>query len=661
MNWREAIAEQSSRGLMWFTFGLGAGSAVYFSLSSEPSAVVLGVSFLLAVPLLLAPKAGFALPILLSAGLLSGFGVAGLRTHLVAAPKLASTYSGLVEGTVFRTDQSFSGAPRVWLKDVKLDTAAPPPDYIRLSFPSEATVWLKIGTRIQARALLSPPQGKTDPDGYDFQRAAWFLRLGAVGYARDPPQQIGQDRQGFRLWLDQLRQGFGMFLDRNLSQPSSGFAKALLIGDRSSIDKADLQALRDSNLAHLLAISGLHMGLLTALFFGGTRLVLVLAFKSWDARWIKKLAAGTALVAGLAYLGMSGFGIATQRAFVMIGVMLMAILVDRPAISLRSLTLAALILLLIAPENILNAGFQMSFAATSALVVGFEAARPWFQRQQNKAIHEGSAVILSSFLAGLATAPVAAFHFNRIAYLGLPANLLTVPLMGFVIIPGLLLGSVFQVIGLGWVFFGAAEWALEWVVFVAHWTSDIPNAVGMVQASDPIALAVLATGWTVFAIWKGPFRWTGLLPCVLALILWSQPDRPDILISGRSGAVGVLTDQGRAVNKDRAAAFEILQWLENDGSTMTQEQSAALWPQNRLARFPNDVLVYSSSKRPGFWIPCDEGQIVIAPKLDITLSGRCTYITKASFRKTAAIAVYITEKGAVLAPTSKTGRLWQDQ
>ena len=149
----------------------------------------------------------------------------------------------------------------------------------------------------------------------------------------------------------------------------------MIVGDRVGVSRDSTQALRDSNLAHLLAISGLHMGLATALLFGASRLILAL-LPIPARRWrIKAIAAGIALAGAFAYLVLSGMSIATQRAFIMVAVALIAIMLNRPPITLRALTVAALLILTLRPESLTHVGFQMSFAATAAIIAGFEWAR----------------------------------------------------------------------------------------------------------------------------------------------------------------------------------------------------------------------------------------------------------------------------------------------
>ncbi|MEL6795120.1 MAG: ComEC/Rec2 family competence protein, partial [Pseudomonadota bacterium] len=301
---------------------------------------------------------------------------------------------------------------------------------------------IRPGDRISIFANIGPPGGPVEPGGFDYRRTAWFLGLGAIGYARGAPVEIeaaGRPalprRMAIALAGERARIAEG--LRERLPGETGAFAAAVTVGERAGIPSASLEALRRSNLAHLLAISGLHMGLVTALVFSGARLVLSLTPIA-NRRWrTKRAAAGVALAAAVAYLALSGASIATQRAFIMAAVALVAVMLNRPAITLRALAVAALVILAYRPESLTHVGFQMSFAATAAIIAGFDFARErgWVAGQKErgalgKVAAYGVALLGTSLLAGLATAPFSAFHFNQISHYGLLGNLAAVPIMG---------------------------------------------------------------------------------------------------------------------------------------------------------------------------------------------------------------------------------------
>lgn len=376
-----------------------------------------------------------------------------------------------------------------------------------------------------------------------------------------------------------------------LPGPRGAFAAAIAVGDRSNIDAGDAEALRAANLAHLLAISGLHMGLLTGLVFALMRLALAALPGGLASVSAKKVAAVAALAAGLGYLLLSDATVATQRAFVMVAVAFTAVLLDRPAITLRGLALAAAVILALRPVSLMDAGFQTSFAATAALVAGYEEVRRrrqaiWAEAERGQRSRRDrlmrtaalylAALVFTSVVAGVATAPYAAYHFNRVAPYGLPANLAAVPVMGLVIAPAGIAAAVLAPLGLE----GPALWlmgeGIAWVLTVAHATAALHGAVRPVPVAPEPVLALVTLGGLWLFLWRGRFRLAGLAGVAAALALWvGAPQRPEVLIALGARLVGVLGSKGRVLDHDRAQSFVAETWLRRDGAAAAQADAAA--------------------------------------------------------------------------------------
>lgn len=420
---------------------------------------------------------------------------------------------------------------------------------------------------------LAAPSGPVEPGGFDFQRHAWFGQLGAVGYTRIPVLALYPPEAGaVGLFLHRLRMRISKSVQRQMPGEAGAFAAAVITGDRSGMGQATLNDLRASNLAHLLAISGLHMGLLTGFVFTALRYLMAL-FPSLVLHFaVKKIAAVLALLAGAAYLALSGGNIATERAFVMVAVMFVAVLLDRRALTLRAVAIAAVIILVFRPEALSGPGFQMSFAATTALVAVFGLMRHWRGVAVPKLLQPVLAVVISSAVAGAATAPIAAAHFNRIADYGLLANLLSVPLMGLVVMPGAVLAACLAPFGLGWIGLAIMEPAIRWILAVAHWVATLEGAVSYVPTPPQAVIPVMAFGFLWVVLWRGRWwvRGLGFVPVVLAFVAWGQAERPSLLISDTAGLVGVMGSQGRVLNKAKGEGFAARSWLENDGDGATQ-------------------------------------------------------------------------------------------
>ena len=355
---------------------------------------------------------------------------------------------------------------------------------------------------------------------------------------------------------------------------AGAFAAAIMTGDRSGMGQASLEALRASNLAHLLAISGLHMGLLVGFVFAVIRYGLALI--PWVAlRWpVKKLAAGVALGVGAFYLALSGGNVATERAFIMVAVVLVAVLLGRRALTLRAVAIAALIVLVWQPESLTGPGFQMSFSATVALIAVFRALRGVDLRHLPRWSRPVLSVFVSSLVAGLATAPYAAAHFNMISHYGLIANLVSVPLMGAVVMPAAVLASCLAPFGLDWIGFALMEAGLRWILFVAHSVAAQPGALSHVVAPAGIVLPVLTLGLVWVILWQGRARFAGLLAVPLAFVLWQNSTRPVLLVADDGALIGVLGAQGRSLSKPTGSGFVAGIWLENDGAPVPQDIAA---------------------------------------------------------------------------------------
>jgi competence protein ComEC len=375
--WGDAVLlGQRGHLFPWAPVILAIGIGFYFLLPIEPdwqAYAAVGAAGVICAAAALRHPGGFAALAWAVVLIATGFSLAGLRAHRVAAPVLDWRYYSPVEGRVVGLDRSASDAMRVTLDRVVLERVSPTrrPGRVRLSLHGPPAD-LKPGQRIMTTAHLSPPQGPLEPGGFDFRRHAWFQGLGAVGYTRTPVLTVAPPLDGVAgLGIFVLRMEASRRVRAVLAGDVGGFAAAVTTGDRSDVGQAALDALRASNLAHLLAISGLHMGLLAGFVFALLRIVLSL-FPALALRiTVKKVAAFGAMTAAAVYLALSGGNVATERAFVMVAVVLLAVLVGRRAFSLRAVAMAALIVLVLRPEALLGPGFQMSFAATTALIAFF--------------------------------------------------------------------------------------------------------------------------------------------------------------------------------------------------------------------------------------------------------------------------------------------------
>lgn len=659
------IETQRQQLALWIPVLFAIGISGYFAIPAEPADWML---WLLGAMLILLAGAALRAGPTARVGLLlallpaAGFAAAALRSAVVAAPVLAYERTAAVEGRIVGLSRSASDLPRVLLDRVVIHGVAPAdtPAYVRISL-SEATPpeVLRPGLRIIGTARLSPPGGPTEPGGFDFRAIAWFESLGAVGYTRTPMLEMeGGDASGFHQIAFRLRMALSAHIQARVPGQNGAFAAAILTGDRSHIDRGVEDDLRISTLYHLVSISGLHMSLLAAAVFAIVRYGLALApylALNWP---LKKIAAWAALAGGAAYLAVSGFGVPTQRAYVMTAVVLVAVLLDRPALTMRSVALAAFVVLAVAPESLMQAGFQMSFAATTALIAAFEGLRglSWWRATQIdrrwRLAKPLIGVAMTSLVAGAATAPFSAFHFNIMAQYGLLANLLGVPAMGVVVMPAAVIGLIAAPFGLDWLPFTAMGWGIGYILGVAAFVAGLGGAVIGVPAGPGITLGLLALGGVLIVLWCGRGRWVGLAPMALGLALWAGHDRPDILIAENGRLFGVRTEMGRMLSGDRGNGYAAESWLENDGDTATQAEAHARGALTRAQhRIEAEVpglgrIVYVGRSDPGPAAQeCAAARILIAPNWPIVPEGPCMFIGQDRLREDGAMAIRLSAAG----------------
>ena len=655
----------------WAPVCLGLGIALWFGLRFEPGGWHYAAMGLGAVLCLLAGRRTAYAPLCLGAALvLAGALIAGHRAHSVAGPVLGWRSYGPVEGTVVEVDRSASDKARITLADVVMGDVPPSrtPRRVRLSLHGD---WPGVdpvpGMRVMTTAHLSPPAGPVEPGGFDFQRHAWFEGLGAVGYVQVPLVLAAPGEGGLRHLVGRARAALSAAMQAALPGETGAFAAAVTTGDRSGMSPQTIETLRDSNLAHLLAISGLHMGLLTGFVFAALRTVLAAIPPVALRLPAKKVSAVVALLAATVYLALSGGAVATERAYVMAVVMLGAVLLDRRAISLRSVALAALIVLMLRPEALAGPGFQMSFSATLALVVAFQTLRRHRTRRLPKWIRPVAAVLTTSFVAGMATAPFSAAHFNQMAHYGLAANLLSVPVMGSLVIPAAVVAALLAPLGLAAPALWAMGLGIDWILLVAERVASLDGATTLVPGPPSSFLPAFALGAIVLSLWRGPMRLAGLAPMAVAFALWAVTERPLGLVSDTGGLVGWMGPEGRALSRPRGDGFVARVWLENDGDAASQEEAAARSGGEGWERLPlpgGGVLhhLHGRSGPERAEAACRPGAVLVLTET-WDGSGPCRVLDAEALRGTGAVAL-VERGGTLVAITARDvsgHRLWNDE
>jgi competence protein ComEC len=582
----QRLDAERDRWVLWLPVALGAGIAFYFELAFEPPLWLGGLVIGIGVLLLWLGAAGLPVRPLALATIAFGAGLtaATWRTSQVGAPVLARTYGpAAVEGHVVEVTLLPEGR-RVILDQVSLRgvPAAETPARVRLSLQRGGGERLTTGDRISVVATLSPPPGPAAPGAFDFQRFAWFARLGGVGYAQGAPTVVqAGEPSGIVMWLDELRRRLTARLVAALPGDAGAIAAALITGDQTGISKDTMQAMRDSGLAHLLSISGLHITFAALLVIGLVRYGLAAVPRLALRYPIKKWAAVAGLLGALFYTLLAGAPVPAQRSFLMLAIVLLGVLVDRTALTMRLVCWAALVILLVLPESLVGASFQLSFAAVVALVAAWEAWQPWRARHAERAPTPAgrfggylAASLFTTLVASIATAGFSAYHFNRLSLVGVFANLVAVPLTGIWVMPWGLLALLLLPFGLESVALVPMGWGIEAIMAVAREAAGWPVAAAVTQAMPGASLWLLTLGGLWLCLWRTRWRLWGLAPVALALLLGPLQRPPDILVSGDARLVGVRTaDGGMLLSSGRIERFTGDSWVRRAGA-----EQAGLWP-----------------------------------------------------------------------------------
>ena len=582
---RSLEAEQE-QWFLWLPVMFGAGIALYFLLPVEPWTL----PALLPAVAALALRFGLgrsALVRLAGAALLAaalGFAAAKLRTEAMRAPVLERQTGPVdVTGFVELVEPRSPKGQRVTLRVAAMEKVEPDRQphrvRVRTAEPKGDARPLQPGDAVRIKATLSPPPGPSLPGDYDFARAAWFQGLGAVGYATAAPEPVGDLAEppwSLRAMaaVARVRQAIGRRIVEALPGQTGAIANALITGERGGISEATNQAFRDSGLFHILSISGLHMVIMAGAVFFTIRLALA-AIPAIALRYpIKKWAAVGAMAGALGYLLISGAAFATVRSYIMISIMFLAVLLDRPAMALRNVALAALAILLAWPESLFDPGFQMSFAAVVALVSAYE----WLRTRAGEpapvagqpAIRHAllflGGIVTSTLVASVAVAPFGIYHFHNTQLFAILANLVAIPICNIVVMPAALAALVALAFGLEALPLAVMGWGIEVMVWCAEAVAALPGAVGRVPAIPTPAFVAMVAGGLWWALWRTRWRLLGLVPIATGLMLAPTGQRPDALVGRGATVVAVRDGDGRlSVLAGRGATFEIARWLEHDG------------------------------------------------------------------------------------------------
>ncbi|MBL8906676.1 MAG: ComEC/Rec2 family competence protein [Rhizobiales bacterium] len=589
------MAAQESALFAWLPVCLTAGIWIYFWRETEPSLIAIAAVAALGLALALVwLKHRFPLVLGLCL-LLAGICLAKTRTEWVRAPVLpATTGEVLCEGTVERIEARRGNRVSITLRITALTGVAPghTPSAVKLLAPARPAV--EIGDRIKARCRLSPPPAPVSPGGFDYARTLWFEGIGATGRVIGSVEVLDRATSlagEFQAGLQNLRAAIGERVRARLAGDIGAIGEALITGERAEISRDANTSMQISGLAHVLSISGLHMSLVAGGVFALVRGLLAL-WPGLVLQWpIKKWAACAALLAGFGYLLLSGSEIATRRSYIMLAIMFIAILIDRPALSTRNLALAALFILAIEPEAAISASFQMSFLAVAGLVSFFDA---WYGRGSDEkrvassvwmtALRLAARMILlaaaTTLIAGTLSSIPAIYHFGRASPYSLIANLLAMPVIGFLIMPMAVASVWLMPLELEYWPLTIMGEGIRLMLAISAWVSTLPGARLNLPSVPLPASLLLAAAALVLCLARGRLRFTGLALVPLALVIALYRSEPDILVERTAANVAVRTPEGTlSFASLRRGRFAAEKWLQANGeeAQLSPASDAGAW------------------------------------------------------------------------------------
>ncbi|MFL6799797.1 MAG: ComEC/Rec2 family competence protein [Xanthobacteraceae bacterium] len=579
-----------TRGLVpWIAICFAFGIGIYFAVDQEPQVWAAALALATAVSgATLARQRPFAFPVTVAlAAIAAGFATATIKRAIVAHPVLSAPLWNAEIAGFIEIREERERSDRITVRVARMGGARLPQPLERVRVAVRKGTAPPVGSFVEFKGRLSPPLEPLRPGGYDFARDIYFQRIAATGFVTGRIHVADTtERAGFWLryatFVDQLRGMIDSRIRAVLNGDKGAIASALITGKRDAISGSVNEAMYMSGLGHILSISGYHMAVVVAIVFFAIRASLALV-PAFTRHPIKKWAAIVALAIAAFYLLLSGGEVATQRSFIMVALVLIGVMIDRATLTFRTLTVAALVVLLLAPEALVHPSFQMSFAATLALVAGYQGSMPWMTAGADTpvgariALWGGSWVIgslLVSLLAGTATLPYAAYHFHRLAPYGVLANLLAMPIVSVVVMPLGIAGVLVMPLGLDascWFMMGQG---VEWMMAVAIWVAGLPGAMGRMAAFGTAPLLLCSFGLVLLCLLKTPLRLVGAVLIAASVLAMVRVPQPDILVAADASMVAVRgTDSRLSVIKSSTDGFALREWLAADADARTPKDA----------------------------------------------------------------------------------------
>lgn len=664
-------------------FVLGAGLYMYLPIEPDQWMAVAGVLAALAVFGFVRNVAWARWPSIWLLVATIGFAWAMAHAEWAAAPRLEREGAGVLTGRISWIEIG-PKRQRLTLEQASFETRGQDIQLDRARFTLRNAAELAIGDRVAARVVLRPPGAPVAPGAFDFRRDAYFQGLGGVGFAIGPVSVLASSGDGG--WFAAARVGFRAQVYAALpDRPDlAGVVAALTVGDRSGVVDEDREALRASGLAHLLAISGLHLGMAATSVFLALRLLFALPHGFALRFPAHKVAAAAAILAAAAYLGISGAAPPAERAFVTVVAVMIAVMTDRLRSGLWFVAWAAIIVAAASPDVVVGPSFQLSFAAVIGIVAAFDA---WVARPRDRdarplealgpvrplVIYAGG-ILGASLIATLATAPLAVAHFQQAPLFGVFANLAAMPAMAFVIMPMAIIAALlapFDAAGPALIAMGVG---VDFVLAVAHEVASWSGGVVRSPSPPDWTAGAFLLGLALIAGLRGWPRLIGLIGPAAGVAAMLAATPPDVLLNAEGRLAAVRVGDTLYASTLRRGAFELEAWRRyvgaNDAKAMDDGVVAGFHCDDRGCVVEiSDKRVAVSWSPEGFPADCRAADLVIAlhraPKgRGLSCGAGVLVVDQGDASSKDAHAIWLEDSGVITIETVNDrdgGRLWSGE
>jgi competence protein ComEC len=668
------------RPFLWLPVAAGAGVVAYLTADRSPS-LWLVLPAALAFGWLAWRLREHRLAFFACCGLCAFFAgelSAAWRTARVAAPVIERTTIATVEGFIEQMDFRRSGA-RFILRIHEAEGLAPAATPPRVRLTTRRTPPFEAGTYVRLKARLLPPARASLPGGYDFARDAYFARLGAVGSTLGKIEVVAPPispsfELAARAALDRGRNALARRIDTILGGDAGAIAVAMVTGKRDLLSDAAKEVIREAGIFHIITIAGVQMTLVAAICFVGLRRLLALSPTLALRYPIKKWAAFGAMLLAIFYDIATGSRVGTERALFMTLIMLAAVLLDRQALSMRNLAFAALAVILIEPEALLGASFQLSFAAVAALLAVYEARtaamarereqlyrptlgparppRPLLESFTRLTRHGLGATLLATFCATAATASFMAASFHELSPYVLIGNPVTLGVIEIFAVPGALLGTLLYPLGLDpfvWRYVGLG---IDAIMAAARVAGHLPGATIYLPAFAPWAIVFLALAVLSVVLWRTwIFRATAIPLAVIGLAGATAGPAFDVAVAPTGEALALRGPDGKlTVIGSRPSLFAAEQWLRADADGRAARgvvEKSACDEIGCIGRLGQGRILALVLDRSAFAEDCTRATIVVTPLLAPIGCAAALVIDRDLLRETGALTLAFTETGIV--------------